>query len=79
MKLSNITIDEGSKLYVLDIYGKTVDEDGFIVEKESITQRVLTPNGEEIHLSEWAGIVKGSEEFVKSDAFSLIELAKKLE
>jgi len=79
MKLSNIVIDESAKLDVLDLYGKTTDKEGFIVEKESITQRVLTPNGEEIHIDEWAGIIKGSEEFVKSDAFSLIELAKKLE
>lgn len=79
MKLSNLHFDESAKKDILELYDKTLDEEGFIVEKENIRQRVLTPKGEEIHINDWAGIVKGSEAFVKSDAFSLIELAKKLE
>ncbi len=78
MKLSSLHFDKEARLEVLDLYGKTVDEEGFIVEKENIRQKVLTPKGEEIHIDNWAGIIKGSEAFVKSDAFSLIELAKKL-
>ena len=34
---------------------------------------------EEILFEEWAGVHKGSEAFIKSDIFSLIELAKRLE
>lgn len=79
MKLSNLTFDETAKGDILELFGKTIDEEGFIVESDNHKQRVLTPKGEEIHISEWGGIVKGSEEFIKSDAFSLIELAKKLE
>ena len=79
MKLSQITFSESSREDILDLYGKTVDDEGFIVEKQNLNQRVLTPKGEEIHIKEWAGIRKGSEAFVKNDTFSLIELAKKLE
>ena len=79
MRLSELTFDESAKRDILGLFGKTIDEDGFIVELGNLTQKVLTPKGEEIHIDEWAGIVKGSEEFIKSDAFSLIELAKKLE
>lgn len=79
MKLSSLRFDDDTKKDILDLYGKTTDEEGFIVEKENVRQKVLTPKGEEIHIDDWAGIVKGSEAFVKSDAFSLLELAKKLE
>jgi len=79
MKLSNLNFDKEAKIDILDLYDKTTDEDGFIVEKENVRQKVLTPKGEEIHIDEWAGIIKGSEAFIKSDAFSLMELAKKLE
>jgi len=79
MKLSQITFDEESKSDILELFGKTLDEEDYIVEIENVNQRVLTTKGEEIHISEWAGVMKGSEAFVKSDAFSLIEIAKKIE
>ena len=78
MKIGTLSFDKQVKTDILDLYGKTIDEEGFIVEKENLKQKVLTPKGEEIHVDEWAGIMKGSEIFIKSDAFSLIELAKKL-
>lgn len=78
MKISNITFDKSAKKDILKLYGKTIDDEGFIVEEDNKKQRVLTPKGEEIHISDWGGIYKGSEAFVKSDTISLIELAKKL-
>jgi len=79
MKISCIVFDDSSKDSVLDLFGKTVDSDGFIVEKENEAQRVLTKEGQEIMSEEWAGVMKSSEEFVKSDTLSLIEMAKRLE
>lgn len=79
MKLSQITFSESSIGDVLELYGKSIDIEGYIVEKDNPSQRVLTPNGEEIRIKEWGGIRKGSEAFIKNDTFSLIELAKKLE
>ena len=79
MKIGNLVFDEEVKMDILDLYGKTIDGEGFIVEKENMKQKVLTPKGEEIQINEWAGIIKGSEAFVKLDAFSLIELAKKID
>lgn len=78
MKISQLTFDEESKKDVLELFGKTIDEEGYIVEMDNLAQKVLTPKGEEIHIDEWAGIVKGSEAFVKSDTFSLMEIAKKI-
>ncbi len=79
MKISPLTFNKDVKEDILELFGKTIDSEGFIVEKENINQRVLTPKGEEIRLEEWAGIIQGSEAFVKSDTFSLMEIAKKVE
>lgn len=79
MKISQLTFNKDVKEDILELFGKTIDDEGFIVEKENISQRVLTPKGEEIRLEEWAGIIKGSEAFVKSDTFSLMEIAKRVE
>ncbi len=79
MKLSQVTFTEESKSDILELFEKTLDDENYIVEIDNVNQRVLTPKGEEIHISEWAGVMKGSEAFVKSDAFSLIEIAKKIE
>ena len=82
MRLSKVTFSISAREDILELYGKSVDNEGFIIEiieKDKPSQRVLTPMGEEIQINEWAGVRKGSEAFIKNDAFSLIELAKKLE
>jgi len=79
MKISNVTFSKDVREDILDLFEKTIDDEGYIVEKDSPEQKVLTPKGEEIHIKEWGGIVKGSETFIKSDIISLIELAKRLE
>lgn len=73
-----ITFDASAKEEILSFFDKTIDVDGFIVEKEDTTQRVITPDGEEITLEEFAGLRKGSEIFIKSDLPSLINLIDKL-
>ncbi len=78
MKKSNIVFSKSSKEQFLKLFRKTTDDEGFIVEEEDSTQRVLTKKGEEIHIKEWAGVVNGSEEFVKSDIVSLVDIAKRL-
>lgn len=77
MQVKEISFSEDSKEFVLDMLGKGLDKEGFIVEKGNTAERVLTKDGEEIHISEWGGIKKGSEEYVKSDAFSLLSLIRK--
>jgi hypothetical protein len=62
------------KMYVLGMFGKTVDKDKYIVEKSNPSQRVLTPDGQEIHLDNFAGFRKGSVVIVKNDLPSLIQL-----
>ncbi len=65
-----ITFEESAKEEILSMFDKTIDSDGFIIEKETL-QRVITPQGEEITLQEFAGIGKNGI-FIKSDLPSLI-------
>jgi hypothetical protein len=73
-----ITFEKSAKELILSFFDKTIDEEGFIVETDDRTQRVITPDGEEITLDEFAGIRKGSEIFIKSDLPSVIELVDKI-
>jgi len=74
--LDTITFEESAKETILSFFDKTVDKEGFIVEKDT-GQRVITPDGDEIRLEEFAGIGKGGI-FVKSDLPSLINLLDRL-
>ncbi len=74
-----VVFDESSKAKLLEIMGKSIDTEGFIVEETDLTQRVLTKDGEEIKFSEFAGLRKGSEIFIKNDINSILEIAELIE
>ncbi len=73
-----ITFDSSTRSDVLSCFDKSIDSNGYIVERDSPTQKVITPDGEDIKIEEFAGIRKGSEIFLKSDLPTLIELVDKL-
>jgi len=72
-----ITFDDTdeARLSVLHLNGKTVDKENFIIEKNT-GERVLTPAGNEVRLSEFAGLRKGSVIVITNDLPSLIEQAE---
>ena len=72
-----IIFDEKSTDWVLSIFNKTTDKEGFIVEKSNKSQRVLTPEGLEIMSNELAIVKKGSEKFITGDLTSLMKYSKK--
>ncbi len=72
-----VIFDKSLSREVLSIFDKTTDDEDFIVEAANPSQKVLTSEGEEILLEEFAGVTKGSELFIKSDITSLIELSKR--
>ena len=76
--MKSITFDKSAKDFVLKTFNKTTDEEGYIVEKDNPKQRVLTSDGEEIKMEEFACIKKGSEKYIKSDIVSLIKLSDEL-
>lgn len=78
--MKTITFDnsESSKRAILNLLGKAVDEDGYIVEAAT-GERVVSPTNQEITLSSFAGIRKGSEIFITNDLPALLEQAEFIE
>lgn len=72
----NIIFDKNSTNWVLGLFNKSVDNDGFIIENNNHDQRVLTPDGLEIKAKDLAVIKKGSEKFIAGDLTSLMQLSK---
>ena len=70
-----IIFETSAKEEILSYFDKKIDDLGYIVEVENPNQKVLTPDGEEINLQEFAGLRKGSEIFIKSNLPSLIEFS----
>lgn len=75
--MKQITFDKSSKKEILEFLNKEVDSEGFIIEKDNVSQRVLTFDGEEISIEEFGGMQKGSEVFIKNDIIALLRLCKK--
>lgn len=72
MKTITFEASEDAKRVVLSLMGKTVDQDGYVV--EALTGvRVLTPHNDELRLENFAGVRPGSEVFITNDLPSLLE------
>lgn len=74
-----IIFDTASKEHLLQCFEKSIDAEGYIVESNDPSQRVITPEGNEILFEDFGGIRKGSEIFFKNDLPSLIELVDIIE
>ena len=78
MSGKTIIIDESAKQDIIEMFGKTVDADGYIVEKDNPKQKILSPDGDEVKIDKFAGITKGSVAFIPSDLNSLMNLSDKM-
>lgn len=76
MEKISLTFDDSVKEDMLDVFEKKLDSEGFIVEKDNPKQRVLSEDGQEVNISEFGGLKKGSEVFIKKDMISLLRLSK---
>ena len=65
-----------TKKFILQAIGKAVDSDGYIYDKET-GLKVVTDNGEEVTIKEFAGVRNGSEIFIKSDIGSIMRYVTK--
>jgi hypothetical protein len=72
--MTNITFsgDKQTKLFVLALLNKTVDNDGYIIEVES-ENPVLTRKGESLHIDNFGGVRNGSEIFLEDNYVSILE------
>ncbi len=68
-----ITFEESAKDIMLSFLDKSVDNDGFIVEKNDVTKRILASDGNEIKLEEFSGTKDGV--FFRNDISSLFDLS----
>lgn len=71
---TKIIFDTLGKDWILDVFDKKVDGEGFIVESDG--SRITTPEGKEITKSQLALIKKGSEKFIAGDLTSLMKFSK---
>lgn len=68
---TTLTFEEGAEEFVIEAFGRTVNDDGYIVDPE--TGEVETsPEGEQLTVEHFAGIEKGSEIFLSDDFMSLV-------
>jgi hypothetical protein len=74
-----ITFDKSAKVAILELFGKTVDAQGYIVNKGNSAEKVLAADGEPLEIAQFAGIKKGSLVFVKSDINSVVSLADEIQ
>jgi hypothetical protein len=74
--LQSITFDKSAALFILEVFGKVVNKEGFLIEKET-GEYVLSRHGEHVSINEFGGIAKGSELYLKSDISSMIEFIEK--
>jgi hypothetical protein len=69
-----ISFDGESAEFIIRSMGKEVDQNGFIVERDCYKTKVLTPDGEEIKVTELACIKKSRDSdkiiFLKNDVTS---------
>jgi len=70
--VESILFDRSAKHKILQYFNKDLDSDGYIVEVDT-GRKVLTLEGEELHIDNFAGIFKGSEIYIKSDIASIVK------
>lgn len=73
-----VTFDKSAKKFVLESFNKSIDNEGYLVEKDNPKQRVLDQDGLEIKENEFGGIIPGSTIFVKNDLPAAMKLADSL-
>lgn len=74
-KPAKIIFTDKALPYLLEAFGKEINPDGIIIES-STKEPVLTPESEEIHYSNFGGIKKGSEIYIKDDLNSIMSLVE---
>jgi hypothetical protein len=78
MKTFTFDNSDAAKRAILELLGKSVDDEGYIIEIKT-GERVVSPTNQEVALSNFAGIRKGSEIFITNDLPALLEQAEYIE
>ncbi|AAV45603.1 unknown [Haloarcula marismortui ATCC 43049] len=73
---TTLTFDESAAEFIIESFGKTTDGEGYIVDPQR-NERETTPEGNEIHIDDFAGVEKGSQLFLDDDFTTLVEHVKR--
>ena len=73
--MKTVTFSEAAKPFILEVFNKAVDKAGYIIERDT-GERIVDMYGNEVQLSDFAGIRKGSEIIVTKDLPSLLDQAE---
>ena len=73
---TTLTFDETAAEFILESFGRSTDEEGYIINPET-GERERTPEGQEIHIDDFAGVEKGSELFLDDDFTTLVNHVKR--
>lgn len=76
--LPKIVFHESAKEFLIETFGKKLNEEGFIVDDTDESQLVLTEEGEPIHIKDFAGVKHGSDIFLKNDLPSMFDLSRSI-
>ncbi len=71
-----VKFDQSASKKILSYFSKTVDKEGYVVEKNT-RERVLSFDGTEVRFDNFGGIMIGSEVYIKSDIDSVIKFLEK--
>lgn len=71
-----ITFGPSAAETVLEQFGKTLDDDNYIIDEETEERVTSMYKEEEIHIDEFGGVVKGSTEFIKDDYAEIHDYVK---
>lgn len=72
--MKTIVFNDSTKNFILSLFDKSIDKEGYIIENSTKT-RVLTPNGDEVLAKDFAGFTPGSEIILTKDLPSLLQFA----
>lgn len=72
--MKTYVFDETAKELILSIFNKSVDDEGYIIERDT-GERVLSPLGNEVLLEHFAGFAPGSEIVLTDDLPTLLQYA----
>lgn len=77
MSSTTLTFDESAADFILESFGREVDEDGFVYDPESGEYETIDENGERLNVEHFAGVEDGSIIFLDDDFTTLVEHVKR--
>lgn len=73
---ASLTFDESAAEFVLQAFGRKIDDEGYVVNPNT-GKREVSPEGDELRAEAFAGVERGSLLFLDDNFDSLVEHVKR--